>query len=216
MRRDSVRRNPVLRRAGAGAVGLALILAVAGCASAPGSDPADTIGNIFAFNSPTAPPVEEQAQPQVTYDVLCPIIDVAEGSAAHRVYAGSGTGSQDVRYQFSIGQTARECSVQDGQLVMRVGVEGRVLLGPSGRPSSFTVPVRIAVRDEQSQNMLDTNVYRVAVTIPEGSAQATFSVVSEPIMVPLRRREANRDYMIFVGFEGGAQAGERRGRGRRG
>lgn len=196
----------------AGLAAGALALALSACASAPGSDPADTIGNVFAFNSTRAPQQPAQAAPSTsTTEVICPIVDIKEGGAAHRVYSGRGTSNNDVRYQFSIGQTARECSVQNGQIAMRVGVEGKVLLGPAGGSSSFNVPVSIAVRDEASQQMLSEKTYQVAVTIPSGQPHATFSVVSETIFVPLKRREANEDYLIIVGFET-AKAGPNRRR----
>ncbi len=39
-------------------------------------------------------------------DIDCPEIDIAEGGAAYRV---GGAESASVRYQFNIGDTAREC-----------------------------------------------------------------------------------------------------------
>ncbi len=187
----------------------ALSLMTAACATGPGKDPADTIGNVFAFNS-TRAPATAPVQAKPTIDINCPIVDVKEGGAAHRVYNGRGTSGNDVRYQYSIGQTARECIVQGGQIAIRIGVEGKVLLGPAGSASSFNVPVSIAVRDESNQQMLSSRTYQVAVSIPTGQTNATFSVVSEPVLVPLRRREANEDYLIIVGFEGQKASPQRR------
>ncbi|MCC2095242.1 MAG: hypothetical protein KDJ29_00030 [Hyphomicrobiales bacterium] len=178
----------------------ALALAASGCSTGAGKDPGDTLGNLLAFNSPRAPATPNTGAKPV-YDINCPIVDVIEGGAAQRVYSGRGSSNQDVRYQFSIGQTARECSMANGQIAIRVGVEGKVLLGPAGSASSFNVPVKIAVRDEASQQMLVAKTYQVAVTIPPGAPHSTFSVVSEPMLVPFRRKEANEDYMIMVGIE---------------
>lgn len=198
MRGRMIGRRPISAIVGACALGLGL----ASCASSPGgTDPGETLGNLFAFNSPTRPPVDPSKQAPVVYDIVCPIVDVKEGGAAHRVYSGRGTANKDVRYQFSIGQTARECKPENGQLAIRVGVEGKVLLGPAGRASTFNVPVSIAVRDEGTGQILDTKIYRPAVTVPPGQQNTAFSVVSETIYVPLRRKEANEDYLIIVGFE---------------
>ena len=187
-------------------------LSAAGCATGPGKDPGDTLGNLFAFNSPKAPPVSGGGPAKPVYDVVCPVVDVKEGGAAHRVYSGRGVSNNDVRYQYSIGQTARECAVINNQLGIRVGVEGKVLLGPAGAASSFNVPVSIAVRDESSQQILASKTYQVAVTIPAGSPHSTFSVVSEHLLVPLRRKEANEDYLIIVGFEKAKAKPQRRRR----
>ena len=51
----------------------------------------------------------------------------------------------DLRYQLSFGQTARECSVQGGAMSIKVGVQGRVILGPMGGPGIVDVPLRYAV-----------------------------------------------------------------------
>lgn len=179
-----------------------LSLAVASCSSAPGgTDPGETLGNLFAFNSTTRPPIDPSKTRPVVYDVVCPIVDVKEGGSAHRVYAGRGTSNSDVRYQFSIGQTARECKPENGQLAIRVGVEGKVLLGPAGRAATFNVPVTIAVRDEDSGQIAATKTYQVAVTLPAGEQNTSFSVVSDTLYVPLRSKSANEDYLIMVGFE---------------
>lgn len=185
------------------AAGLPIVLA--GCSSGPGerADPGDTLGNLFAFNSTRAPPMPPQAQAQATSSarLICPVVDVREGGAAHRVYSGKGTGSNDVRYQFSVGETARECSREGEQIILKVGVEGKVLLGPAGSASSFSVPVFIGVRRDSDNQMLVSKVYQVAASIAPGTAHTTFSVVSEPLAVPYTRDNANEDYSIYVGFE---------------
>lgn len=180
----------------------ALGAGLAGCASAPGqSDPADTLGNIFAFNSLKAPPMPAQQQTAPT-SLICPIVDVRDGGAAHRVYNGKGTSNADVRYQFSIGETARECNLVNNQITIRVGVEGKVLIGPAGSASSFTVPVFIGVRRDSDQQMVASRVYQAQVSIPAGGAQTSFSVVSETMTVPFTQENAAADYTIYVGFEG--------------
>src|SRR6516225_6143581 len=51
----------------------------------------------------------------------------------------------DLRYQLSFGQTARECAVQGATMIVKVGVQGRVILGPMGGPGKVEVPLRYAV-----------------------------------------------------------------------
>ena len=138
-------------------------------------------------------------------ELSCPYVDVREGAAAHRVYAGQPANSA-VRHQFSIADVARECRVVGDQLVIKVGIEGRVLLGPAGAPSSFTVPVSVAVRNEANGQFVVNRTYRVAATIPSGASNTTFSLVTEELSVPFKSLAAIEDYRVFVGFDGASSA----------
>ena len=51
----------------------------------------------------------------------------------------------DLRYQATIGKTARECTIQAGQITARIGIQGRVIAGPAGAPTSVQIPLRVAV-----------------------------------------------------------------------
>ena len=182
---------------------LAAALATAGCAG--GGMP--SFGGMFgSADAPaqTASPAQTVAvtNPDGSVaDLACPYVDVREGAAAHRVFAG-GQGNANVRYQFSMGEIVRSCRLEGGQLIIKVGVEGKVLLGPAGAPSSFTVPVTVAVRREQGQQFINTRTYRVAAAIPAGASQTTFAMVSDEIAVPFVSAKSNEDYQVFVGFEG--------------
>ena len=176
------------------------LIAMAGCS---GGVNEGTFGNLLAYNSPNAPAASAPAA--VNQKVDCPTVDVTEGGASVRVYAG-GQSNNNVRYQYSLGDVARDCSVENNQIVMKVGVEGKVLLGPAGAPSSFNVPVKISVRRESDEKILETKIYRVATSIPSGSAQGTFSVVSDQIRLPYLGENAYDDYQVFVGFEGSGGA----------
>ena len=51
----------------------------------------------------------------------------------------------DVRFQATITRTARECSINGGEITARIGIQGRVIAGPAGAPPSVQVPLRVAV-----------------------------------------------------------------------
>ena len=176
----------------------ALTSLAAGCSSVSGFNE-NTFGNLLAYNSVNAPPVAPLRDDETK--VNCPIVDVAEGGAALRV---GGQANSSVRYQYSMGDLARDCKVENGQIVMTVGVEGKVLLGPAGGPSSYTVPVKVSVRREADEKIIETKIYRVAASIPAGSAQTAFSIVTDPIRVPYLGEDAFDDYQIFVAFDGAA------------
>lgn len=200
-----------------GAVAVLAALALSGCGG--GSYVGSLFGSGSSSSAPASQPVAS-GQPPATgapqsavlpvfnrgpTELVCPVVDVREGAAAHRVYAG-GQSNANVRYQFSMGDIARECRVQGNQIVLKIGVEGRVLLGPAGSPGSFTVPVSIAVRDEESRKYVATRTYRVAASIAQGSANTEFTVVSDEIAIPFKGLAANEDYIIYVGFDGASAA----------
>lgn len=166
----------------------ACALMLSGCGSTGNS-----IGNLIAFNSTTAPEPVDMTKRADKVD--CPVIDVLEGGGVMQVGSGAG-----LRHQFSIGDTSRECTVVNGQIQIRVGVAGRVVSGPAGGPGSFTVPIRVGVRREDNQKIITSKVFNVPATIPAGQGSSTFAFVSDPVSVPFTREEANEDYMVVVGI----------------
>jgi len=166
----------------------ACALLLSGCGSAGSS-----IGNLIAFNSPTAPAPTDMSKRIDKVD--CPVVDVLEGGGHMQVGSGAG-----LRQQFTIAETSRECSVVNGQIMIRVGVSGRVIAGPAGGPGSFTIPIRVGVRREDNQQIVTSKVFSAAASIPAGASSSTFAFVSEPVSVPFTREEANEDYMIVVGL----------------
>ena len=197
-----MRRHRKVRRAAA--LGLCLIgPGLSGCGGTQGFDASEpgfgtTLGNLVAFNKlkiGAAPPRK------VEQEVGCPIIEVQAGTAAARTYASGEETNANVKYQYSMGDVVRECSRDGTQLVVKVGIAGRVLLGPAGAPGSFTAPVRITVRNDNTQKPEASKFYQVPVTIQPGGSQADFNLVSDPIEVPLLKRQADEDYTILVGFD---------------
>ena len=127
-----------------------------------------------------------------------------EGGASARV---GGPENATVRYQFDIGQTARECDPQGDRFSLKVGVSGHLLIGPAGSPGAYSAPLRVTVTRETDQKPAFAKVYKVAAT--PGAAQAPFHFVTEPIVLPMTRTELADDYSILVSFENGPAAGRR-------
>ncbi|KAA2234111.1 hypothetical protein [Salinarimonas soli] len=189
-------------------VALGVVAGLAGCTSSGssgGSSGGNVLSNLFFYGGTTVPPAA--AANAAEFD--CPAIDVFEGGAALQSYAGGRTGDYEgLRHQISLGNLARECTVQaDGSVLVRVGVEGRVLMGPAGGTGGrFDAPVRIVVRS--GSQVLAQRARRVPVSVPSGDTQGTFTVVEEGIVVPARIGE---NFEILVGL-GGASAAEPRPR----
>ncbi|HVB89724.1 MAG TPA: hypothetical protein VND97_05940 [Beijerinckiaceae bacterium] len=199
---------------GARACGICVASALLLGACASNGDGSAVLGNLLAYNSVNAPPTKPLDTP---IRVDCPEVSVADSGASVRVYSGASHSNESVRYQYDIGQLARQCSVVDGQISIKVGVAGRVLIGPAGSAGDFTVPIRVSIRRLSDDKTLVSQVYRTQVDVPHGSGQSLFTTVSQPLSVPYTRVEADRDYHISVGFDQpGAKAPRRRARRRRG
>ncbi len=124
--------------------------------------------------------------------------------------APPGAESDAVRYQLSLARFARECSVREGRIFIKVGVEGAAILGPAGRPGSYFANLRLAVRRQKDNVILDSKSYRVGAVVPAGATRAEFQLVSDPLSVPFLNQHAADDYQVIVGFEqGGADTGEK-------
>ena len=137
--------------------------------------------------------------PMSADDLDCPVVEVEDGAASTRV---GGPENSSVRYQFDIGDTARECQPQGSQFALKVGVSGHLLIGPAGSPGAYSTNLKVLVRREIDQKTIFEKTYRVAADTAGGD-QKPFQVVTEPIMLPLTRPRLNDDYSIFVGFDTG-------------
>jgi hypothetical protein len=138
--------------------------------------------------------------------IVCPEVVVLEGTAASQTYAGTPPSSANLRYQYALDDAARECTLEGDQLAIKIGIAGKVLLGPAGSPGSFSVPVRMAVLREHDNQPIVSKLYRAAVTVAAGETRADFTVVSEPLRVPFIQDHAEDDYTIRVGIDEGASA----------
>jgi hypothetical protein len=182
----------------------ASILLVGGCGGAGklGSfDSPDTSGSklaeIFGLARKDGVPNDETRGRRV----FCPEIRIHEGTEVARFHAGSPPSNSNLRVQYSIEDIARECSVRDDMLVLKIGVEGKVLLGPAGTPGNFTVPVRVAVVRRGDQSPVVSKLYHAAVTIAAKHTEESFTIISEPITAPFVHEHSEGDYSIKVGID---------------
>jgi hypothetical protein len=110
--------------------------------------------------------------------------------------------AMNLRYQVGIGQTAREFKLNAGTLTIRVGMQGRVILGPAGAPGQIEVPVRLAVVHEGPEpKTIVTKLNRVAITIPPGDGNVPFTMIEEDLSFPMPRGGAIDEYIVYIGFD---------------
>ena len=163
---------------------LALCCAVLTAATARADfldDLASPFKGMFQSKAPTAG-VSTTRSPVLDSVVDCRV-DIINGAAALRVYAGSSNDSGALRHQISIAETASECTLTpQGSIVARVGVAGRALLGPAGAAGTFTAPVTLLVK--RGDTVVARRQRIVSVAIPASGQQAAFSFVEEGIPVP--------------------------------
>src|SRR5882724_4436654 len=141
------------RRGGRRAAALiALAALVSGCSSASSvvdsyESPPSWGTRVSSFFSGAKPGVKQPASPTPSApDVECPGVDIRAGASTLNINAKTAQATAgDLRYQLSFGQTARECQVQGGNLAIKVGVQGRIILGPMGGPGQLDIPLRYAV-----------------------------------------------------------------------
>jgi prophage DNA circulation protein len=170
---------------------------------------ASQLASLVSFNS-TSPSNQDAGSAQQAVvagqEIDCPQVEVQDGTAAIRV---GGQDNQSVRYQFEVTQTARECKVEGAQFAIKVGVAGRLLIGPAGSAGSYSAPLRIVVRNDVTSKPVISKLYKIdAAADAASNLQAPFQVVSEPFLLPYEHKWADQDYTILVGFDTGKQPAE--------
>ncbi|THD44810.1 MAG: hypothetical protein E7774_09375 [Bradyrhizobium sp.] len=138
--------------------------------------------------------------PLTAGELDCPDVEIDEGGASARV---GGPDNAAVRYQFDINTTARECDpLSDTAFSLKVGVSGHLLIGPAGKPGSYSTGLRVIVHDEVAKKDAFSKVYKIEANADNG-AGAPFTFVTDPIELPMTRTELADDYTLTVGFDNG-------------
>jgi hypothetical protein len=161
----------------------------------------DKIAGFFSGKSADQPQAVANAQP----DVDCPFIDVRQGASTLTIPPPPPDGSNEamtLRYQGTFVRAARECKVLNGQMVMNIGVQGRIIVGPAGGPGQVEVPLRFAVVTAPtvgSQTVV-TKLVRIPVTVPNQSG-AGFTHIEEGLSFPLPSSGELAAYIVYIGFD---------------
>jgi len=152
-------------------------------------------------DAPTAPP-----------DIDCPGVEIRQGASTFQQSAtDNGSAALSLRYQANFIRFARECALRAGNVVMKVGVEGRVILGPAGAAGSLTLPVRLAVVKEGLEpRTIWTKFYMVPVVMPPGQPNVLFTHVDEDVSFPNPSGDDLDKYVVYVGFDPDSAAAEKK------
>ncbi len=142
------------------------------------------------FSEP--PPAEKR-------EYSCPAIEILDGTVALR--SGDTGTARGVGYQASIRDTARECALVAGNRIsIKVGVQGRLVLGESGKPGNYSVPVRVAVRRTGGETVY-SRLTTASVAVPSTDTQGTFTIIDDGISLPLSAVDPGEEFTVIVGLD---------------
>lgn len=167
-----------------------------------------SMGNMFGSAGPaptsaqTANPTAQElsvaattALPAIATE--CPPIKVRRGGEALFFYGKGKVGDpHSLNYQAVLDKQSRNCVASNGLITVKMGVVGRVLLGPAGNQAKVDVPIRFAV--ERDGVPMYSERYQIPTAIDPASQSGEFVKVVENVAIPYTGGE---DITIWVGFD---------------
>lgn len=189
--------NACAMRVLAGAVAAALLASPAGAQSI-----SDKLNSWF-FGGGSAPQQPGNTPDNAQTEIECPGVEVRAGASTLAINTpGAESTPMNTRYQVTIAQLARECAALGGVVTMRIGVQGRVLLGPAGGPGQVDVPLRLAVVQEGPEpKPIVSKFARLTVAVPPGQTAVPFVHVEQDVTFPMPRGNLIEAYVVYVGFD---------------
>ncbi|WGS21676.1 MULTISPECIES: hypothetical protein [unclassified Bradyrhizobium] len=148
--------------------------------------------------TPAAPPALNENDAELT----CPPVQIRSGASTYAVAApGKQPIGNDIKFLASISRMARQCSLDNGQITAKIGIQGRVIVGPSGAPPTVEVPLRVAVvQGGVGEKTIMTKAYTTTVQIDE-TGSVPFSLVAEDVVYPAPSPADNDNYVFYIGFD---------------
>ena len=146
----------------------------------------------------------------------CPPVSIRAGASTYAVAApGKQAVGNDVRFQATITKTARDCRLNGGDIVARIGIQGRVIAGPAGAPASVEIPMRIAVvQGGVSEKVIATKAYRTTVAMAEDES-VPFTLVADDLAFPIPPGGLGDNYIFYIGFDPQSLAAEPKAKGKK-
>ncbi len=174
-------------------------------AAPPASTPSfkDKIASFFSGASAKARQPVANAPPEQP-DIDCPFIDIREGASTLLIPPPNGqNNAMALKYQGTFVRAARECSLVNGQMSMKIGVQGRVIVGPAGGPGQVDVPLRIAIVDNAAAGpkTIATKLIRIPVAVASVDQGGAFTHIEDAMTFPLPTEESLDNYIVYIGFD---------------
>jgi hypothetical protein len=177
----------------------------------------DRISALFGGSSPPQSASQTAATP-TSEEFDCPRIDIRQGASTLLVNASASEPNPlALRYQGSFVRAARECRVVGTNVNIKIGVQGRVILGPAGGPGQVTIPLRYALIQETMNDSkpIWSKLQIIPVTIPPQTPNVGFTHIVDDLTVPIPSAADLENWVIYIGFDpAGAEAQQKRKPGR--
>jgi hypothetical protein len=161
----------------------------------------DKIASFFSGATQREPQPVTNAQPNVE----CPFLDIRQGASTLTFPPPPPDGNNEamsLKYQGIFVRAARDCAVVNGQMVMRVGVQGRIIVGPAGGAGQIDVPLRIAIVSAPitAPKTVLTKLIRIPVTIGANDPNVDFTHIEEGLSFPMPSSSSD-PYIVYIGFD---------------
>jgi hypothetical protein len=191
----------VVRIAAAAALGIGLsACSMGGMFGGGGQHSAQTQALQNATATPDQIAAMSPALPAIATE--CPPIKVRPGAEAVYFYGKGQVGNpRDLQYQAVIDKQSRNCTVSNGLITVKMGVVGRLMLGPAGNQQSVDLPLRFAVERGDS-TPLYSELYQIPVAVTPPAQAGDFVKVVDNVQIPY---VAGDEITIWVGFDSGAR-----------
>jgi hypothetical protein len=133
----------------------------------------------------------------------CPSVEIRAGAGTMTVAGKSAESSEGgTRYQLTFTQFARQCMLNGSSLVMKIGVQGRIIVGAAGGPGQVDIPLRYAVvREGADPRTIATKFKRAPANVPPNQSNVLFSDVEENLSFPMPSFTELAAYVVYVGFD---------------
>ena len=192
--------RPVIKSAVAAAVSIAIGYSLF-AAPAASQSISDRFKSLFGGKS-DEPAQDAPVETPGETDLTCPPVVVRAGASTFAVAPpGKQPLGNDLRYQATITKTARQCTINAGQITARIGIQGRVIAGPAGAPSTVEIPLRVAVvQGGVQEKTIATKTYRTTVPMSEDGSEP-FTLVAEDMVYPVPPDAAGDSYILYIGFD---------------
>jgi len=168
-----------------------------------------SMGNMFGSAGPapastaqTANPTAQELSAAATAALPaiateCPPIKVRPGGEALFFYGKGKVGDPHaLNYQAILDKQSRNCVASNGLITVKMGVVGRVLIGPAGNQQKVDVPIRFAV--ERDGVPMYSEKYEIPTAIDPTTQSGEFVKVVENVAIPYTGGE---NITIWVGFD---------------
>ena len=130
----------------------------------------------------------------------CPQLQVEGGQRSFTLYEDNRIGkAAAIVHQGEITKTARECRIGDGVAEIKYGIAGRLVLGPKGKPGTYTLPMTMQVFDKAKMQVRSEPI-TATVTVNRENRISYFAVIRD-IAVPIKDGALPQDYSIVIAFD---------------